>query len=74
MGLMPGAPGLSVFARPGNGTPIKRQKENATTLPSNGIWGRLDYAAGGRILITRISVSLIRTGPSSPKQYHRKLL
>jgi hypothetical protein len=30
--------------------------------------------AGGRIVITKISVSLIRTGPGSPEEYQRKLL
>ena len=31
-------------------------------------------AAGGRIFITRISVSLIFTGPTYPDRYQRKLL
>jgi hypothetical protein len=34
---------------------------------------RSNHAAGGRILITIISVSLIRTGPTSPHRYQRKL-
>jgi hypothetical protein len=33
-----------------------------------------DHAAGGRIVITRMSVSLIWTGPASPEEYQRKLL
>ena len=32
------------------------------------------HAAGGRIFITRISVSLIFTGPTSPDRYQQKLL
>jgi hypothetical protein len=35
---------------------------------------RFDWLVGGRIFITRISVSLIRTGPTSPYKYQRKLL
>ena len=34
----------------------------------------LDYAAGGRIVITRMSVSLIRARPVSSHRYQRKLL
>ena len=33
-----------------------------------------DHAAGGRIVITRISVSLIFTGTISPEEYQRKLV
>jgi hypothetical protein len=35
---------------------------------------RTAHAAGGRMVITRMSVSLIRTGHASPCQYRRKLL
>ena len=35
---------------------------------------RSDHAAGGRMVITKMSVSLIRTGPTSPEEYQRKLL
>jgi len=33
-----------------------------------------DHAAGGWIVITRISVSLIFSGPISPAEYQRKLV
>jgi hypothetical protein len=57
-------------------TPMSRNRSETwgTLFHKSSIVKRFDYAAGGRIVITKMSVSLIRTGPASPDEYQRKLL
>src|SRR5260370_13392291 len=57
-------------------TPMSRKSSETWGTPF--LFGLLTkpsgHAAGGRIVITRMSVSLIFTGPTSPEEYQRKLL
>src|SRR3954471_10876639 len=65
-----GMSGANDFRRAhGSENPMSRKPGETWGTPVHGLFHHL-----GRMVITRISVSLTLTGPSSRLRYHRKLL